>query len=91
MTCSSSILTITLISLDKMLSIALPFSYNIYRFCSSVQFNKKSLKELMQMEEMNFGNNFHFNQIKYQTSGFENRFVGNNIRKKKRILLTFRL
>ena len=33
MTCSSSILTITLISLDKMLSIALPFSYNIYRSC----------------------------------------------------------
>ena len=35
MTCSSSILTITLISLDKMLSIALPFSYNIYRCLNS--------------------------------------------------------
>ena len=29
--CYSSILGITLISTDKMLSIALPFSYNIYR------------------------------------------------------------
>ena len=35
------------------------------------------------MEEMEFGNNFHFNQIKYQTSGFENRFARNNKRKKK--------
>ena len=35
------------------------------------------------MEEMEFGNNFHFNQIKYQTSGFENRLAGNNKEKEK--------
>ena len=76
MTCSSSILTITLISLDKMLSIALPFSYNIYR-CLNSFVRISSLKELDDADgKWNLEtNNFHSNRIRYQTSEFENRFA----------------